>query len=74
MEFKTILKKEDVLYREHQKQLKRASQIEEYFVNVLQKDIDERGYLPEADIQNEMRKMMNKASEKYDYLLNAPII
>lgn len=74
MEFKTVLKTEDVLFKEHQKQLKRANKIEGYFVDVLQKDIDERGYLPDDDIQNQMRKDMEKASERYDYLLDAPII
>ena len=74
MEFNTILKTENVLFREHQKQLKRANKIEEYFVDVLQKDIDKRGYLPDDDIQNQMRKDMELASKRYDYLLNAPII
>ena len=74
MEFETMLKTKDVLFREHQKQLKRASKIEGYFVDVLQKDIDERGYLPDDDIQNRMREQMNEASERYYYLLDAPII
>lgn len=74
MKFETMLKTEDVLWKEHQKQLKRSEKIERYFVDVLQKDIDERGYLPDDDIQNQMRRDMEKASERYDYLLNAPII